>query len=309
MKSEPRAKLWIVIVFLAGLFLVSSSFAGCIALLTATEAPSSSGNVALIKIHGPIVSGEQSGFFAEDVAASDTIIDLLETAEDDPSIKAIMIEINSPGGSAVASDEIGTAMKALKKPTVSYIREVGASGGYWIASSTDYIFANRMSITGSIGVIGSYLEFSGLLRDWNITYEQLISGEHKDMGIPFKPLTKEERAILQGELDRIHIFFIEEVARNRNLTKEQVKELATGRIYLGIEAEELGLIDALGGRKDAEEYLRQQLNETITVAELEPPISFLDFLSSVAEQYSFNMGYGLGESLKTTEQNQLSIRT
>ena len=86
--------------------------------------------------------------------------------EENKDIKAIVLEINSPGGSAVASDEIASAVKKSNKPTVAVIREAGASGGYWIASSTDHIIANRMSITGSIGVISSYLEFSGLIEKY-----------------------------------------------------------------------------------------------------------------------------------------------
>ena len=107
------------------------------------------------------------------------------------------MEINSPGGSAVASDEIATAVKNAKKPVISLIREVGASGGYWVASASDYIIANRMSITGSIGVISSYLEFSGLMEKYGVGYERLVAGENKDLLTPYKKLEADQKALVQ----------------------------------------------------------------------------------------------------------------
>ncbi|MBI2130309.1 S49 family peptidase, partial [Candidatus Woesearchaeota archaeon] len=149
-------------------------------------------------------------------------------------------------GSPVASEEIANAIKKTNKTSVAWIREIGTSGAYWVASSTDYIIASRVSITGSIGVIASYTEFSGIMKDYNLTYRRLISGKYKDIGDPFKELVPEEQEILQSYLDSIRDYFVEEVAKNRNMKKQEVEKAANGLFYLGGEAKKLGLIDEIG---------------------------------------------------------------
>ena len=114
-----------------------------------------SGNVALIPIDGVIVGDKDSDFLFESVTSSPEAVELIEKANKNPNIKAIILEINSPGGSAVASEEIANAIRKTNKTTVAWIREAGASGAYWVASATDYVVANRASITGSIVVIAS----------------------------------------------------------------------------------------------------------------------------------------------------------
>ncbi len=252
------------------------------------------GNVALIPIEGLITANGGAEFGVTAVSSQD-VVDFIEQAEKNPQVKVLLLEINSPGGSAVASDEIASAVKKSKKPVVALIREVGASGGYWIASAADYIIANRMSITGSIGVLSSYLEFSGLMEEYGVGYEQLIAGEHKDMGTPFKKLTDQERTILQQKLDKIHAFFIEEVAANRNLDVAEVKALATGEFYLGVEALELGLVDALGDKTASEEYIKQKygLGKVEYVLYQHQP-GFFDLLTGVFSDFSFKIGEGLG---------------
>jgi len=136
------------------------------------------GNVALISVEGIIMGGGSS--FGQEIVSSKTIVDFLKDAEEKSRVEAVVLEINSPGGSAVASDEIASQIKKMEKPVVVVIREVGASGGYWVASAADYVIANRMSITGSIGVISSYLEFSGLMERYGVSYERLVAGEYKD---------------------------------------------------------------------------------------------------------------------------------
>src|SRR3989338_6818866 len=118
----------------------------------------------MLSILGFIAVGDEgSSSFFESATASSETIKFIEKADKNPSIKAIILEINSPGGSAVASEEIANAVKKTNKTTVAWIREIGTSGAYWIASSSDHIVASRMSVTGSIGVIASYLEFEGLV--------------------------------------------------------------------------------------------------------------------------------------------------
>jgi protease-4 len=175
------------------------------------------GNVAVIPIEGIIQTDDSSTFMPG--VKSATIVELIEEAQEADDIKAILLEINSPGGTPVATDEIATAVKEANKTTVAVIRENGASGAYWIATASDRIFANRMSVTGSIGVQASRLEFTGLIADYNVTYRQLTAGRLKDAGSRFRDMTTEEQKLFQGLLDKLHNEFIKSVAENRHLSE------------------------------------------------------------------------------------------
>jgi protease IV len=245
-----------------------------------------SGNVAVIKVHGPILV-DQSGF--GDVVSSTEVVKFIEKAGNDPVIKAIVVDINSPGGSAVASDEIGLALKKVNKTTVALIREVGASGGYWIASATDQVIANRMSITGSIGVIGSYFNFGKFLERYNVSYERLVAGKYKDMGSPFREMTDDEREVLQKEVDQVHEFFISEVALNRNMSVEDVSLIADGKFFLGVKAKEYGLVDSLGGMSEVEDYLVDSLNTSVSFVKFAREKSFLEQIMGVLEIFKFGV--------------------
>src|SRR3989344_1739690 len=254
------------------------------------------GNVALISIEGEITGNGAQGF-GTSAASSKELVGFIEEAEDNPQIKVLLLEINSPGVSAVASDEIAAAVKKADKPVVALIREAGASGAYWIASASDHVVANRMSITGSIGVLSSYLDFSGLMEDYGVGYEQLIAGEDKDMGTPFKKLAPQERMIMQKKLDTIHHYFIEEVAVNRKLDISEVEALATGEFYLGVEALHFGLIDALGDKDTVEEFIQQNYNlEDIDYVLYQRESGFLEALTGVFSGLSFHVGEGIGSA-------------
>jgi protease IV len=257
----------------------------------------SSGNVALIKINGIILTEKSQELFGSRDVSSADIMDLLNNIKNDRTIEAVIFEINSPGGSGVASDEISRAIKSLEKPTVSYIREVGASGGYWVASSTDHIIANRLSFVGSIGVVGSYLEFSGLLEDFNITYQRFVGGEYKDFGTPFRKPGEGESAMFQEQINQVHDIFIQEIMQNRNMSEEKVRELAHGMIFTGIQAKELGLIDDFGGKEEAIAYVETQLNKSINIIEYRKKVSFFDALMGVWSGRSYSIGRGIGDSI------------
>ena len=171
-----------------------------------------SGNVAVIPIEG-VISTTSSTFMAG--VKSQSIVKRIKKANENDNIKAILLEINSPGGTPVATDEIAQAIKNVNKTTIAVIRESGASGAYWIATATDRIFANRMSVTGSIGVQASKLEFSGLIADYNITYRRLTAGRLKDAGSIWKTMTGEEEKLFQKLIDTLHNEFIKVVAENR----------------------------------------------------------------------------------------------
>ena len=257
------------------------------------------GNVAVIDVTGAIFAVEDSDFLFEDVTSSDEIRKLIRRAERNDKIKAIVFKINSPGGSAVASEEVANAIEKTNKTTVAWIREIGTSGAYWIASSTDHVVANRMSITGSIGVIASYLGFSGFITEHNITYERLVSGNLKDIGSPFKEMTPEEKVLFQKSLDAIHDYFVDEVAENRNLKKRAVEKIATGQFFIGDEAKDLGLVDELGGREEVIAYIEEQIGEDADFVKYESKKGFFESLSSVFYGNSFYIGKGVGNAVIT----------
>jgi len=310
MKKEMQIKKtsWLyVIKTLIMLFILSILIVFSISLFIEVEPI---GNIAEIPIKGIITVEGYSSFGRQETSSEDTV-KLIEKASKNPSIKGILFNINSPGGSAVASKEIADAIKKANRTTVAVIREVGASGAYWIASATDQIIANEMSITGSIGVISSYLEFSGLLEKYNITYQRLISGEFKDIGSPYKELTTAERKILQEKIDKIHSYFINAVAENRNTSFEEMKSISTGEFYLGSEALELNLIDQLGDIETAKEYLKQELNlTTITLAEYKRPTGFAELFGRMLSEHFFYIGKGIGSELfELRKSNKLEITT
>lgn len=205
--------------------------------------------IGKIRIHGQIVPsiskyGQIKG------TTPDKIIKKIKFAEM-RRVKAIIFEINSPGGAVVASKEIADAIKKCKIPTVAWIRDVGASGAYWIASACDRIVADICSSVGSIGVLSPHLEFSELMKKYGIGYEDFKSGEYKDMGIPFRKTKEEEREIILKHLTDIHQMFIEEIAKNRGLDKEEVEKYSNGLVFIGKEAKEKELVDRLGGIDEA----------------------------------------------------------
>ncbi len=298
MKKRNVWPIVLVIVVVVLLFLILSIFASLFG------SNGFLGNVAYIPVYGVITVNGQSSFLGQEEATSEKLVKFIEDAEEDPLIEAIVFDINSPGGSAVASDEIASAIKRAEKPTIALVREVGASGGYWVASSTDHIIANKMSIVGSIGVISSYLEFARLLENYNITYQRLVAGKYKDMGTPFKELTEEEEMILQTKLDKIHGFFIDEIAANRGLPREKVLEIATGEIFLGIEALELGLVDELGDQKALEKYLKEQIGlEDVDYTYYRSTPSLWEALSGIMSGFFYYIGMGMGETVFNLNKN------
>ena len=305
-KNQIGLGLIILVVILA---LVVLGFVSC-SLILFSEGKVIAGNVALIPIKGTITV-EGSGMFGVKGTSSTEIIEFLKIADEDFSIKAVVLEINSPGGSAVASKEISDAVMRLRKPSYAVIRETGASGAYWIASSCDRIIANEMSRRGSVGVLSSYLQCSGLLERYNITYERLVAGKYKDMGTSLKELQFDERQILQEKINKIHSIFINEIAENRNLSSSVIDEISSGEFYLGIEALELGLIDYLGDMETASGIIRSDLNlDRIEFAEYEKPAGLIDLLGGVFSQHSFYIGRGIGSMLfDMRNTNQLEIIT
>ena len=296
-ENEPSFRWGYAIFVLLLLGILGFIAVGILSLFVGVDVGSLSGNVALIPIHGVILGSDDSQSFFETVTPSLDTVELIEKADKNPSIKAMIFEINSPGGSAVASQEIADAIKKTSKTTVAWIREEGASGAYWVASSANHVVANRASITGSIGVIASYLEFPGLLERYNITYERLVAGKYKDIGSPYKDMTPEERVLFQQTLDEIRDYFVSEVAKNRNLNKKDVDKIANGLFYLGTQAKELGLIDELGGKDEVIKYIEKKEGIKAEIVEYKKEKTLLDVLSKVFSKQSFFIGRGIGSAL------------
>lgn len=299
MNKKGNSKWIVVVVVLLFLGLFSIIVSGILGLaLASTSSGIMTGNVAVIPITGLITSFQDSSVYGSSGMTSAEIINMINEATLDPEIKAIILEINSGGGYPVASDEITTAIEKSNKTTIAWIREVGASGAYMIASGTDKIYASRMSIVGSIGVRGSYLEFAGFLNDNNVTYRRLVAGDFKDMGSPYKELTAEEEFKLQNTLNEMHDIFIDIVATNRNMTKEQVEPLATGEVFTGYSALNKGLVDEIGGLPQIVHYLEQSHNLTVELREYESEKSLLEILGGVSVAHGKSIGQGIrGETL------------
>ena len=184
---------------------------------------------------------------------SRTAIKQLDRYRDDDSIKAIVLRIDSPGGAVGPSQEILREVEKVrtKKKIVASLGTVAASGGYYIASGANLIMSNRGTITGSIGVIMQFTNVEGLTKKLGLDFFNLKAGRYKDVGSPFRTMTPEDKAYLQGFIDNVYQQFVSDVARNRKIPLDKLKTLAEGRIYTGEEAKQAGLVDEFGNLPDA----------------------------------------------------------
>jgi protease-4 len=205
--------------------------------------------VAVIRLDGEIHGGSSDpSLLGAGGAGSSDITSQIRQALDDDDVEAVIIRIDSPGGAVVASDEIARAVRRLResKPVVASMGDLAASGGYYVASQAQRIFANPGSVTGSIGVIAILPNLEGTASKLGVRPVLLKSGELKDIGSPFREMRPDERDLYQRLLDEAHETFIETVAKGRKLTVEKIRKLADGRPYSGLQAKANGLVDGLG---------------------------------------------------------------
>jgi protease-4 len=250
---------WIWISVGLGIFLCLVIPLACLGMTALTFAPGTQDGriweeaIALVRIEGVIVSGRESDLLISSSgnAYSESIIESLERAEKDPSVKAILLRVDSPGGGIVASDEIYQALLEIEKPVVVSMGEMAASGGYYVSCAADEIMANPVSLTGSIGVISTVPNFEGLLDKVGIEMLVFKSGAMKDELSPYRQPTEEEIAHWQSITDEAYEAFLAVVAEQRELDLDEARELADGRVYTGQEALALGLVDRLGNLSDA----------------------------------------------------------
>ena len=187
------------------------------------------------------------------ISKSDATIKLIHTYRDDPSVKAIVLRIDSPGGSVAPVQEIFAELEKIEKPIVASMGGSAASGGYYIACAADTIVANPGTLTGSIGVIMQFTRMKGLYDKVGLEHQVIKSGQFKDTGSPFRELTEKDRAVLQATVDDVYNQFVDAIfaARGNLLTRAEVVELADGRIFSGKQALESKLVDQLGNLPDA----------------------------------------------------------
>jgi protease-4 len=212
--------------------------------------------IALIDVEGLIVNAKESSIL---VGTSDNPVSLfrerLDAAADDKRVKAVVLRINSPGGGVTASDimyqDLLRFRRATGKPVVACMMDVAASGGYYLSMGANHVIAHPTTVTGSIGVIMNMYNATGLATMLGVSSSPIKSGPNKDIGNPLRPMSETERAILQGMVDAFYNQFVEVVVRGRGLPEERVRFLADGRVYTGIDAKKLGLVDEVGYLEDA----------------------------------------------------------
>lgn len=219
------------------------------------------------------------------IAETDDLVRELRQHRDNPSIKAVVIRINSPGGVVGPTQEVYDALRHLReagKPVVASLGAVAASGGYYIAVGADQIYANPGSLTGSIGVIMQMANVDALMKKVGVEYIVVKAGAYKDIGNISRPMTPEERRVLQTLLDDVHDQFIDAVAKGRKLPREQVVKFADGRVFSGTQALSLKMVDALGGLEEAVNAAAKLANLPIPPAVERPRrrFSIIDLLRS-----------------------------
>lgn len=207
--------------------------------------------IAVVYAIGDIISGEGD----DQTIGSDRISEALRDARLDKNVKAVVLRVNSPGGSALASDVIWREMvllKKAKKPVVVSMGALAASGGYYISIAADSIFAEPTTITGSIGVFGLLPNISPFMKDkLGLTFDRVTTGKYADIGTATRSMRADEEAIIQRMVNRIYEDFTNKVAEARNLPIDSVQNMAQGRVYTGTQAKTLGLVDELGNLDDA----------------------------------------------------------
>lgn len=213
---------------------------------------SGSNAIALIKVEGVIQPGDPPpGVFSSATGAfSDRIVKQLKRANDDDNVKAVVLRVNSPGGGVVASDEIYAQVVAMDKPVLVSMGTLAASGGYYISAPATEIWANRHTLTGSIGVITQFVNFEEFMEEYGIDSDVIKTGTNKDTGSPFRALRSDEKEIWQSIIDDSYDVFVQIIVDGRKLDEATVRELADGRVYTGNQALNLGLVDHLGNLDD-----------------------------------------------------------
>lgn len=252
-------------------------------------------DVAEVAVEGPIARDGGGGRFPSTpgTTPADDIVEQIDRANDDDNAQALLLKLNTPGGEVVPSDDIRLAAMRFDGPTIAYATDVCASGGYWIASGCDKLWAREGSIVGSIGVIGSRINASDFAEKVGLSYERFAAGEYKDAGTALKEIDEDERAYLQGLIDDYYDTFIERVSDGRDLEPEFIRD-TEARIYLGEQAFDLDLVDRLGTRRDIEGELADRLDvDEVSVEKFEPKRPLMARVGAGAQTVAYAFGAGI----------------
>ena len=239
--------------------------------------------IAVVPVEGIIASADSSVPGAQPTVTPEGLEAALDQAAEDEAVKGVVLEVNSPGGGVTASDQMHQSVLDFKessgKPVVVSMGDTAASGGYYISTAADEIVANETTLTGSLGVIVRLTNFSGLAEKYGVKQEVMKSGEFKNMGSQFKELTQEEREIFQDIVDQQYDEFVSVIVEGRGLPEDRVREIADGRIYSGVQAKELGLVDEFGDLELAAGNARENAGvDEATVVRYVLPETFSDVL-------------------------------
>jgi protease IV len=224
------------------------------------------GKVALIDVEGIIMDSHKPQFLGEGGHPVSLLTEKLDKAAADTSVKAVILRINSPGGSVTASDLMYNEVRYFKtktggkRPVVAVLMDVAASGGYYLACSADEIVAHPTTVTGSIGVIMQMVNFNETMNKIGVSADAITSGKMKDAGSPFRKMKPEERELFQKMVDQFYDRFVDVVATGRpKLTKDKIREVADGRVYSAAQALELGFVDRIDDLRGTVGALKKQL--------------------------------------------------
>jgi len=261
-EARPAGRMWspgwiiggialvlvlLMIVFFCGTCFVMSIFLG--------GSRFKGDGVALIEVQGVLTASSGGTGMFDYGCSADMLVEQLHRARKDDRVKAVLLRIDSPGGTPAAAEEVYAEIMRTsdEKPVVVSIGDMGASAAYFIASATDFIMASPDSDVGSIGVIVQIANLEELNRKIGVDYTIITEGEYKDIGSPYRPVTPQEHAIIEDQMKVAYDNLIRGIAEGREMEEARVRELATGQTWPGVQALELGLIDGLGNYRDAVE--------------------------------------------------------
>ncbi|MEI5905460.1 signal peptide peptidase SppA [Bacillus spongiae] len=236
--------------------------------------------IAVLEVDGVIQDGGDASSFFESVGYNHQFfMEQLKSVKEDSSVKGIILSVNTPGGGTAESAQIHEMLVKIKeeteKPLYVSMGSMAASGGYYISAPADKIFASRETMTGSLGVILQSINYSGLAEKYGVEFVTIKSGPYKDILSPSRPVSDEEKKILQDMIDNSYEAFVDVIAEGRGMDEKKVRELADGRIYDGLQAREVGLIDEFGYLDDVINAMRNDHNlEGAQVIRYEDSVGF-----------------------------------
>ncbi len=329
MKKDRLLALLVLVLALAGIIL--SLFPNSSKNKSNSEISSpvkglSGDKILIVELDGVLADGSVQSLLGVETSAAVKAREQLNKAAKEKSVKGVLIRINSPGGAVGISQEVYQAVKKVraKKPVVATMGDVAASGGYYIAAAADYIYANPGTLTGSIGVISHFMNLEGIYGKLGLKDMTIKSGKYKDIGSSTRPMTDEERQILQALVDDTYDQFINDVYEGRRsnsgefgeirktLTRDYVQSVAQGMIYTGRQAKDLGLVDKLGNYNEALEDLQKLVKKRSNgkIKEDLPTVESLSTGDSIRELLgiSFNLPRRSVSSLNLSEDPQVLLQ-